>query len=41
MIDIPKDITAEVGEFIYPESVNIPSYKPTTKGNKRHASKKL
>ncbi len=26
LIDIPKDITAEVGEFIYPDSVNIPSY---------------
>jgi len=39
LIDIPKDITAEVGEFIYPESVNIPSYKPTTKGNKRQIEK--
>jgi acetolactate synthase-1/2/3 large subunit len=39
LIDIPKDITAEVGEFKYPESVNIPSYKPTTKGNKRQIDK--
>ncbi len=39
LIDIPKDITAEVGEFKYPDSVNIPSYKPTTKGNKRQIDK--
>jgi len=41
LIDIPKDITAEVGEFKYPESVNIPSYKPTTKGNKRQIDKAI
>ncbi len=39
LVDIPKDITAEIGEFIYPDSVNIPSYKPTTKGNKRQIDK--
>ncbi|CAA6817985.1 MAG: Acetolactate synthase large subunit (EC [uncultured Sulfurovum sp.] len=26
LVDIPKDITAEEGEFIYPKSVNLPSY---------------
>jgi len=41
LIDIPKDITAEVGEFKYPESVNIPSYKPTTKGNNRQIERAI
>ncbi len=39
LVDIPKDITAEFGEFIYPESVDIESYKPTYKGNKRQIEK--
>jgi acetolactate synthase-1/2/3 large subunit len=39
LVDIPKDITAEFGEFKYPETVDIPSYKPTTKGNKRQIEK--
>jgi acetolactate synthase-1/2/3 large subunit len=39
LVDIPKDITAEIGEFEYPKSVNIPSYKPTTKGNSRQIEK--
>ncbi len=39
LVDIPKDITAQIGEFKYPNSVNIPSYKPTTKGNKRQIDK--
>ena len=39
LVDIPKDITAEIGEFVYPDSVNIPSYSPTVKGNKRQIEK--
>jgi len=39
LVDIPKDITAEIGDFVYPASVNIPSYKPTTKGNNRQIDK--
>jgi len=39
LVDIPKDITAEFGNFVYPESVNIESYKPTVKGNKRQIDK--
>ncbi len=39
LVDIPKDITAEFGEFVYPESVDIESYKPTYKGNKRQIEK--
>ena len=39
LIDIPKDITVDIGEFIYPDSVNIPTYKPTYKGNNKQISK--
>jgi acetolactate synthase-1/2/3 large subunit len=39
LVDIPKDITAEFGEFKYPKEVNIPSYKPTIKGNNRQIEK--
>jgi len=39
LVDIPKDITAEFGEFKYPKEVNIPSYKPTIKGNNRQIDK--
>ncbi|HEX3593701.1 MAG TPA: biosynthetic-type acetolactate synthase large subunit, partial [Polyangiaceae bacterium] len=33
LVDIPKDITANEYPFIWPESVDIPSYKPTVKGH--------
>jgi acetolactate synthase-1/2/3 large subunit len=39
LVDIPKDITAEFGDFVYPDEVNIPSFKPTVKGNKRQIEK--
>jgi len=39
LIDIPKDITAEFGEFNYPTDVNIPTYKPSCKGNDRQIKK--
>ncbi|MBS9782181.1 MAG: acetolactate synthase large subunit [Arcobacter sp.] len=34
-IDIPKDITAQIANFVYPKEVHIPTYKPTVKCNKR------
>ncbi len=40
-IDIPKDITAEVSEFKYPKSVNLPTYKPTVNYNKRQLKKAM
>lgn len=40
-IDIPKDITAEVGIFQYPTQINLPTYKPTIKGNVRQVKKAL
>ena len=39
LVDIPKDITAEFGDFVYPDYVNIESYKPTLKGNNRQIDK--
>jgi len=38
-IDIPKDITAQLGEFNYPKEVKLKTYKPTIKGNKRQIQK--
>jgi len=39
LVDIPKDITAEFGNFVYPKDVNIPTYKPKYKGNERQIKK--
>ena len=33
VVDIPKDVTAEVAEYHYPESVEMRSYRPTVKGH--------
>lgn len=33
VVDIPKDVTANIAEYHYPKSVDIRSYKPTTKGH--------
>ncbi|AXX92467.1 acetolactate synthase, large subunit, biosynthetic type [Malaciobacter molluscorum LMG 25693] len=40
-IDIPKDITAQVGNFEYPKEVNLPTYKPTVNYNKRQLKKAM
>ncbi|MBN2823979.1 MAG: biosynthetic-type acetolactate synthase large subunit, partial [Campylobacterales bacterium] len=39
LVDIPKDITAEFGEFVYPDSVDMQTYKPSCKGNDRQIKK--
>ncbi len=39
LVDIPKDITSEIAEFNYPKSVDIPTYKPSYKGNNRQVKK--
>ena len=39
LVDIPKDITAEIGDFVYPKETNIPTYKPNYKGNDRQIKK--
>lgn len=38
-IDIPKDITATMGEFDYPSEIKLQTYKPTYKGNVRQIKK--
>lgn len=35
LVDVPSDVAAQTCAFSYPESVNIPSYRPTYKGNAR------
>ncbi len=32
-IDVPKDITAQIGEFDYPEHISLQTYKPHYKGS--------
>jgi acetolactate synthase-1/2/3 large subunit len=38
-VDIPKDVTAQIEEFIYPDTVELETYKPTVKGNLRQIKK--
>ncbi|PJA31633.1 MAG: acetolactate synthase, large subunit, biosynthetic type [Zetaproteobacteria bacterium CG_4_9_14_3_um_filter_53_7] len=33
LVDIPKDISIDICEFIWPEKVNMRSYQPVTKGH--------
>ncbi len=40
-IDIPKDVTAQIGKFEYPEEISIPTYKPTYKGNAKQIKKAI
>ena len=40
-IDIPKDITAQVADFIYPTEVNMPTYKPTVNYNKKQLKRAM
>ncbi len=39
LVDIPKDITGEMGAFSYPESVDLCTYRPRYKGNDRQIKK--
>ncbi len=38
-VDIPKDVTAQVAKFDYPEKITMRTYKPTYKGNSRQIKK--
>ena len=40
-VDIPKDITAEIAEFVYPKEVDLPTYKPTVNYNKKQLRKAM
>ena len=41
LVDIPKDITAEEAEFVYPETVALRYYTPVTKGHLGQIKKAL
>ena len=41
LVDIPKDITAETAEFIYPENVSLRSYSPVKQGHSGQINKAL
>ena len=41
VVDIPKDVTAHVGEYAYPESVQLRSYNPVLKGHSGQIKKAL
>jgi len=38
-VDIPKDVTAQIEAFVYPDTVEMETYKPTVKGNLRQIKK--
>ncbi len=38
-IDIPKDVTAQIGEFVYPKSIKLKTYRPNYVGNPRQIKK--
>lgn len=40
-VDIPKDVTAQIEEFVYPETIELETYKPTVKGNARQIKKAI
>ncbi len=40
-IDLPKDVTAELGKFDYSIHYDLPTYKPTIKGNERQIKNAL
>ncbi len=39
LVDVPKDITGEMGTYHYPKEVNLPTYRPNYKGNDRQIKK--
>jgi acetolactate synthase I/II/III large subunit len=39
LVDLPKDVTAAVTEFNYPETVDVPSYKPQIYGDPKQIRK--
>lgn len=40
-VDIPKDVTAQIGNFVYPKEITMQTYKPTYKGNVRQIKKAI
>jgi acetolactate synthase-1/2/3 large subunit len=40
-VDIPKDITAQMGTFNYPDTISLETYKPTYKGSAKQIKKAI
>jgi acetolactate synthase I/II/III large subunit len=40
-VDIPKDVTAQMAKFEYPDEIKMQTYKPTYKGNPRQIKKAI
>ncbi len=40
-VDLPKDISAQIGKFDYPKEIKMQTYKPTYKGNTRQIKKAI
>lgn len=40
-VDLPKDVTAQIAHFEYPEEIKMQTYKPTYKGNPRQIKKAI
>ncbi len=40
-IDIPKDVTAAIGEFKYPKELHLKTYRPNVKGNIKQIKKAI
>jgi len=38
LVDLPKDVLNADVEYVWPEKINLPGYRPTTKGNNRQVS---
>jgi len=41
LVDIPKDVTAQKAEFVYPETVEMRSYNPVVKGHQGQIKKAI
>ena len=41
LVDIPKDITSETAEFIYPKTIDMRSYNPVVKGHSGQIGKAI
>ena len=41
VVDIPKDITAHLAEYVYPKTVEMRSYNPVLKGHSRQIKKAI
>jgi len=38
LVDLPKDVLTAETTYVWPDKINLPGYKPTTKGNNRQVT---